>query len=58
MGEWFFNPFVGNLDYYESGNGKFVLVAGDTMTGCLSVRPASGDNAIVVQAGKRLVLDG
>ena len=57
MGEFYFNVFTGKFDYFESGNGKFVLIAGDTMTGTLTVNP-SQDEGIIIQKDKRLVFDG
>lgn len=40
------------------GSGAYVLVAGDTMTGSLTINPSSGNDALILEAGKRLVFDG
>lgn len=37
---------------------RYVLVTGDSMTGTLRIDLASGNNALVIKAGQRLVLDG
>ena len=58
MGQFQFNIFTGNLDYFESGDGKFVLIAGDTMTGTLTVRPATGDRSITIREDTKLIFDG
>ena len=40
------------------GAGAFVKIIGDTMTGPLIINPVSGNDALTLKAGKRLVFDG
>ena len=45
-------------------DGRYVLVAGDTMTGKLCIKPESGDDSLyaskrlVIKAGERVYFDG
>lgn len=61
------NPVKGKLDLVRSISfldGRYVEVPGDTMTGKLTITPASGETAlkanafIVLRAGQRMVFDG
>ena len=39
-------------------DGRYVKKAGDEMTGTLIITPSGVNEALVIQKGKRLVLDG
>ena len=54
------NPTTGKFDLIgmtASELAQFVKIAGDTMTGELTINPST-DEALTVQAGKRIVFDG
>lgn len=60
------NPFTGNLDYYRKNDeldARYVKKAGDTMTGKLTITPASGGDSlevtkdIRVKEGQRVILN-
>lgn len=62
-----FNPLTGKFDLIGMTAAEveaYVKVAGDTMTGALTITPASGDTAltanknIVLKAGQKLIFDG
>jgi len=51
-------------DSYTALDGRYVLKAGDTMTGELVITPASGNTAltankdIILKSGQKLIFDG
>ena len=65
--EHLINPSTGNLDKVRSNSDlddRYVKKTGDTMTGQLTITPASGDTAlkadkdIILKAGQKLIFDG
>jgi hypothetical protein len=61
-----FNPFTGNFDYYELVDGVYVKIAGDTMTGDLTVPTlyatdtgsSKFNSDVILKSGVKLIFDG
>jgi hypothetical protein len=57
------NVFTGRMDYYEDvtaeGDERYLRKdQDDTTVGSITIKPAEGNAALIIQKGKRLVLDG
>ncbi len=67
---WKYNPFLGTKTKLDKSGmtateiAAYVKIIGDTMTGALTITPASGDTAltanknIILKSGQKLIFDG